>query len=390
MMRFAFLFVAIFFSIFTFSQSSKVRLDSALSQRQRGLFLTAFETLTKDTKPNAETLPMITSLLVDWSIKTNDGLTQWTMADKAGDKIIRSRPVVFNLESILMDEVYRAKNDCRLQTALNQYYTFLFTKRYLEPGKMNLDGIASARKAMQPAGCADEYYYFIQGYAANGQGSYQDAIEILKKGGSKIFRYGPTALEMGRAYYELNDMKEAEACGQYAFKLLNDNFLKSRAALLLGNVYLVEGDKQKAGQYLQMADSLYPNELSTQKALLNYNFKNNPSRVEALAADFLKSQGLDKLPAYVDLLETYSMNKSVPKFVALMEKLLPEAQGHKGKLACINFAMGVALRPSDASKAKQYFQKARNLGLTATYYQIVENNPRMVKLIESAYQTLDD
>lgn len=363
-------------------------MDSVKAQMARKQYLAAFETIATVEKGFQEFIPVLTELLLDHRESVTTTYDKWTLRNHAGNGQERTGTFDVVLEDLLTEAIDMFPNDCAIYASLAKYYAFVFDSKHLF---LPLDGIRNVKNLLEkkvPANCTDYQYYYVIGYANNYLGTPTSAMGSLQKAISANQKYAPAYLELANSYRLTRDYQSAIKHAKKAFELSTDRIIKSRAALLMGDVYEALNDNNAAIANYRLADSTKRKEFFNQLALVNIYVKTNSPNIPDAIKAFLGANGRDDLHNYIDIFEIYAKYNRLPDLAIYCQKALADNAHRSDIQACLNFTLGLVYKNINLETAKQHFRKAKEQGIIPGRYSITRAHPNTLPAVEEAFKLI--
>lgn len=369
-----------------FSQKNRILLDSAKALSERGQYLSAFRKLEESEEAGADIIVAAASLINNHQNGFTTNLDQWQLEDRVNGKLVAGQFVKLPLENILWSAAAQFPSDCRIHKEIYNLYVTVLKIRgdYLEVAQMS--ELAQAMEKQLLPQCPDYRNNYITGYCNIVAGNIQAAINNLQKAIAGNTQFAPAHLQLGKAYLLTNNLPGALKELKTAFELSGERLDKSKAALLTGQAYEAANDNSKALSSYLVADSIHRKEFFNQQALLNFYVKNNDARAPQALKSFIGAQGRESLHIYLDALDIYQKYNRTMDLALYCQKVLADYKGYPDIESSLNFTLGIIYRTINADMARQYFKKAKELGVNAQKYPPTRNHPFTAKRIEEGYK----
>lgn len=370
-----------------FSQKNSALLDSSKALSARGQYLSAFRKLEESENAGVDMIVAAASLINNHHNGYTINMDQWKLEDYVNGKLVAGEFVKIPLENVLWSAAAQFPSDCRIHKEIYAMYVSVLKTRgdYLEVAQMNVLGKA-IEEQLRPQ-CPDYRNNYITGYCNIAAGNTQAAINNLQKAIAGNAQFAPAHLQLGKAYLLTNNLPGALKELKTASELSDDNYwVKSKAALLTGQAYEAANENSKALNSYLLADSLHRKEFFNQQALLNFYVKTNDARAPQMLKSFIGAQGRESLHIYMDALDIYQKYNRTMDLALYCQKVLPDYKGYPDIEGSLNFTLGIIYQTINADMARQYFKKAKELGLNAQKYQPTRNHPLTAKRIEEGYK----
>jgi tetratricopeptide (TPR) repeat protein len=297
--------------------------------------------------------------------------------------------VEFPIERLLAYGIQQFPKDCGMYFSSARFYSWMINqeKRYMP--LESLTGLRDYFVKKTPSDCYDEGYYYVVGYANSYLGKPAEAAQQLRQAVSLNPQLVEGWIELINAYVQLKEPAKAIEAGKTVWGLTKDRGLLAEASRSMGEAYELQNDNANALMRYMQADTLHFTEFFTQLALLKFKVRtNHPGTADALRS-FIGGQGRESLAIYLDAFAVYKQYNKLGELALFCEKYMEQWKERPDMVACCNFTLGMVYKDTDLARAKEYFRKAKELGIAASRYKVTRNHPVTVKTVEEAFALIN-
>lgn len=374
-----------FFSIMCQAQSDAIRIDSVKAQLIRKQHLSALETLGNVTDPKLS-IPLLVGLLTEHHSGYYTGYTKWKLSDAAaGTSKRRESDVEIDLEALITGFIQSNPKDCAAYELLARFYSWIFAEKGQDLPVPDARSMYEYLVKLTPTGCGSSYQSFVYGSALELLEASPAALTQLKKAIQLNERFAPAYLQLAYANLARGQFADARANATRASQLFTADRQKARAWLALGMAYEGSNENERALASYLTADSLSRKDFFIQKAIMGYYVKTGNAAASQATTSFVGAQGRTSMHCYADVIEVYEKYNRQSDLVMWCQKMLDQYQSNTEAVACLNFTLGRAFIVVNKQTAKEYFRKAREMGVNAEKYPPTRNHPKTKKMIEEGF-----
>ncbi|MCG2612716.1 tetratricopeptide repeat protein [Terrimonas sp. NA20] len=380
---------SLLFSLYSHAQTDKARIDSIKALMKREQYLSAYKMMQTVQSDGQELIPLAVMLVTSHSIGHNDLYDKWGFKDVNPSGQEAKESVEFPVERLLAYGIQQFPKDCAMYFSSARFYSWMINqeKRY-----MSLESLREIRDYFvqkTPADCHDEGYYYVVGYANSYLGKPAEAAQQLRQAVSLNPQMTTGWIELANAYVQLKDPAKAIEAGKTVWGMTKDRGLLSQASRIMGEAYELQNDNANALFRYSQADTLHRVEFFNQLSLLKFMVKtNNTGAPNALKA-FIGGQGRESLHMYADAYEVYKQYNKLSELAVFCEKYMQDWKERPNIVACTSFTLGMIYKDTNPARAKEYFRKAKELGISASRYSPTRNHPSTEKMVEEAFRLIN-
>ena len=335
-----------------------------------------------------EVLSMVVSLFTTYSGWHNPSYNQWGLRDMTAKGEGPNTMVEFPMESALGYAVQNYPKDCAVFFSLARFYGWVFTQERESLPLANISAVRDYVVKMTPANCYDQGYYFVVGYANTYLGQPAEGAKQLAEAVYLNPQFLEGQIELANAYVQSKQPAKAIETAKKVFDMTTSRGDRSRAARIMGEAYELQNDNANALFRYQQADTLHRTVFLVQKDILRFYVKNGDARSADALNAFIGGQGRESLHAYVDAYEIYKQYGKMTELEQFCEKMMKDWPDRQRLQASATFTLGLIRKEKDINKAKEYFRKAKELGVTVEMYKVTRNHPGTEQIVADAFKLI--
>ncbi len=294
---------------------------------------------------------------------------------------------MFSADSILDRLIKKYPENCKLYKGLGDYYYNVLRKYdgnwLMEEAELLTLLQTNFQKAID-GGCADYLSYYAVGYVNSVQEKVKEGIPYLLKSTELNKSYGASHYNLAYSYLLTEDKENALKYAKLAIDLYTDPEYKGDAARLAGQVYAELNDVSNAMAYNEMAYKIDPANFYNITALLGSYVKADHQRTGEITKA-LFDHGPDNPGVHNSLEEIYSANKKENELIDFYKTQLPLNNEKTSVQAALYFFLGRLHTASDKKLAKDYFLKSR-----VSFEKIFESDHPVFGAINDALKQIEE
>jgi len=214
-------------------------------------------------------------------------------------------------------------------------------------------------------------------------GNYQAGIPYFLKAVQLNDSSADAHYNLAYAFLNVNDTLNALRHSLSATKLYKDSSSKGDAARMAGVVLGEMGKQKKAIEFMELSNTIAPNNYNTLKILIDMYLKVDNRKKEREVTDAFYQLGVDKPTIYNDLIDIYAGNAKQKQLITFFQGQLKQASGDMVQLGSLYLSIGKLYMGNDKNLALENLTKASEV--FATVYK--PENP-VFKLIYDMMKSL--